>query len=197
MSNLIVEFEDKNCAQGCQHDMLGSSLGVSSDCFTKRIAMGIYFLWLRGEVIYVGQSTNVLFRLCAHGQHMVFDFSTFLPVKSFADLDFVESYLIWFLRPQCNRGVPYLGNVGFRDDGCVSDWAFEKVVKVLRSLQKKHVKKTFAIARKKEEKSRNSDWRRNENNDRVQKMLAQAEAGVKKGVERQECDSVEAGLNGI
>jgi len=177
VSNSIVDFES---AQGCLHDTFGSSLGLSTDFFTKRIAMGIYFLWLRGDVIYVGQSTNVLYRLSNHGQRIVFDCSTFLKVRSFADLDFVESYLIWFLRPQFNRGAPFLGHVGPRDDGCVSDWAFQKVVDILRSLERKHVKKTFAIAYKKEEKSCRSDWRRNKRNDRVQKMLAQAATGVKK-----------------
>lgn len=185
VSRAIVEFKNKKCVPVLSCDMFGENLGLSSDFVTGRTGMGIYFLWLRGELLYLGQAINVLSRVSQHCQSLEFDLSTFLQVESFADLDFVESYLIWFLRPQFNRQFHLLGNVGYHRQDSVSDWAFEKVVEILRSLDKKHVRKTFRLAFCRDQNSRFGSTKqcdRRQRNDRIIKMLAESSYGGARGI---------------
>lgn len=61
----------------------------------------VYFLICRGEVVYVGQSTNLASRIGGHGDKE-FDQVVFLPVGR-SRLDAVENEWIEKLRPRYNR----------------------------------------------------------------------------------------------
>lgn len=67
---------------------------------------GIYFLVSSGEIVYVGQSVNILVRLGAHIKEKEFDSIAYLPAEAH-ELDFVESYFIHALRPRLNGSAPY------------------------------------------------------------------------------------------
>lgn len=77
--------------------------------------VGIYFLCLSAEVVYVGQSTNAIARVAQHrrasseGGAKEFDAVYFLPWPS-ESLDHVEGALIRWLRPRLN-GQTSLGNM--------------------------------------------------------------------------------------
>ena len=63
-------------------------------------ACGIYFLILRGRVVYVGQSVSALNRIATH-REKYFDSYAFLPCKP-EDLDRIESLYIHVLQPAQN-----------------------------------------------------------------------------------------------
>jgi hypothetical protein len=63
---------------------------------------GVYFLCHKGEVVYVGQSINVLSRVGQHIGHKTFDSVFFVRIPK-SDLDFVEGTFIRTLEPKYNR----------------------------------------------------------------------------------------------
>ena len=70
---------------------------------------GVYFLIRGNEIVYVGQSENVLSRLSDHYGHIKFTRYAFVPAEK-KHLDLVESLYIHFLRPRHN-GVSLSGGV--------------------------------------------------------------------------------------
>lgn len=63
---------------------------------------GVYFLCHKGEVVYVGQSVNVLSRVGQHFGHKTFDSVFFVRIPK-TDLDFVEGTFIRTLEPKYNK----------------------------------------------------------------------------------------------
>jgi hypothetical protein len=90
----------------------------------------VYFLWRGSEVVYTGQSINVVKRICEHACDKDFDRSSFEQING-NDLTFVESYMIWFLRPKYNKHVPLLGSLGCCYRGNLKKRSVEFVCKVL------------------------------------------------------------------
>jgi len=143
--------------------MFGSDLGLSSTDNDPRSRSGIYCLWKRARIVYVGQALCVLSRAADHCLDKSFDRSTFLRFAK-SDLDFVESYLIWFLRPEMNKQVPMLGRMSAYSRGRVSVRAKAKVIEVLESLPT-----DLVLGRFSEAELRDSDVRGNQS--RQQKRL--------------------------
>lgn len=64
---------------------------------------GIYFLIAQQEIIYIGQSTNVFYRIQQHLEHKKFDSFAFLPcANDKRELDRLESIYIHRFRPRLN-----------------------------------------------------------------------------------------------
>ena len=70
-------------------------------------ASGIYFLIQDGEVVYVGQASNVLARVGKHASDRDFDAWTWLPVP-IGNLTRTERAYIDYLRPRLNRDNRFL-----------------------------------------------------------------------------------------
>ena len=72
--------------------------------FDPCLFVGIYFLCLKSEVVYVGQSTNIAARVSSHATQAVkeYDAVYFLRVPA-AQLDEVEKRFIRTLKPLYNR----------------------------------------------------------------------------------------------
>lgn len=119
--------------------------GVSSIAGDGRFGPGVYFLWHNAEMVYAGQSVNILKRLCEHGRDKIFDSSSFQPLPE-PDLTFVESYAIWFFQPKYNRQVLPLGSTGTNNSGRLKQSSVDFVVSMLRSLDPSHVVQRFADA---------------------------------------------------
>lgn len=64
---------------------------------------GVYFLMNGPDVVYVGQSVNVVRRLGDHLENKDFDSVRVIPCKP-SDLDNLEGFFIRFLRPRLNGG---------------------------------------------------------------------------------------------
>lgn len=63
---------------------------------------GVYFLFLDGELVYIGQSLNVTARVEQHVYTQPFDSWAWLPVPR-AQLDAAEQFLIRKYKPRKNR----------------------------------------------------------------------------------------------
>lgn len=122
--------------------MFGSDLGLSVSERDERSKPGIYFLWRDDRIVYIGQAVCMFSRAAEHCQDKHFDRSTFIPFVV-SDLDFVESYLIWFLRPEMNKQIPLLGRVSLYARGRVSVRAKAKVIEILESLPREYVESKF------------------------------------------------------
>lgn len=62
---------------------------------------GVYILYNQNEVIYVGQSENVVGRVMAH-QDKQFDFYKVIPIRTKKDREYLERILIEFFFPIYN-----------------------------------------------------------------------------------------------
>lgn len=69
--------------------------------FSSPPRVGVYFLILQGEVVYVGSSVNVLARVGSHTGRIEFDDARWIST-SVDDLRLVESHFINSLMPRCN-----------------------------------------------------------------------------------------------
>ena len=145
--------------------MFGNDLGLTSTNKDPRSRSGVYFLWKHGRIIYVGQALCVLSRAADHCLDKSFDRSTFIRFAKH-DLDFVESYLIWFLRPEINKQVPILGRISTYHRGRISIRAKAKVLEVLESLPSEFVFQRFAEA-----ELRDSDIRGNQSRQQKRRRL--------------------------
>ena len=69
--------------------------------------VGIYILWNDNEAVYVGQSTNIHYRLSQHYNDGKKEFDSYsLIPKMKDDLDSAEKYYIMLLKPKYNKIVP-------------------------------------------------------------------------------------------
>ena len=66
---------------------------------------GIYFLLLDGNIVYVGKSTNIYWRVWQHFSEKMFS-DVFCFEAPEAALDFIESYYINTMRPLLNSKFP-------------------------------------------------------------------------------------------
>ncbi len=148
--------------------MFGNDLGLSSTNKDPRSRSGVYFLWKHDRIVYVGQALCVLSRAADHCLNKSFDRSTFLRFARH-DLDFVESYFIWFLQPDMNKQVPILGRISSYHRGRISVRAKAKVLEVLESLPSEFVYQRFAEA-----EARDSDIRGNQSRQQKRRKLNKA-----------------------
>jgi hypothetical protein len=83
-------------------DNLDELLAMASECRTPlRRESGVYLLYLRDEVVYVGQTGNFISRLASHMFRKDFDAFSFLPAE--ADrVATLEARLIDRLHPRLN-----------------------------------------------------------------------------------------------
>lgn len=96
----IVVISDSETKEACNvPHALSAVMGLRE--FRPDIFCGVYFLCLRGQVIYVGQSNNVVVRASSHKQDKKFDRVLFLRVPLSA-LDEIEQKFIELLRPPLN-----------------------------------------------------------------------------------------------
>lgn len=73
----------------------------------KAVFTGIYFLISDGEVVYVGQSIDVLNRIAQHKAKQIVKFDRFTLIEcSRDDLNRLERIYIQRLRPRCNVADP-------------------------------------------------------------------------------------------
>lgn len=161
--------------------MFGSDLRLSSTNNDPRSRSGVYFLWKHGRIIYVGQALCVLSRAADHCLDKSFDRSTFLRFAK-RDLDFVESYLIWFLQPEINKQVPILGRISAYHRGRISVRAKAKVLEVLDSLPVEFVFQKFAEAELRDSDIRGNQSRQQRRRRLNRSMLAMFAAGKSQGV---------------
>ncbi len=120
-------FDDKEKARDSLASALNNTLikkSKSSDCcdvpeclkrargittlYTDAIAPGIYLLFFKEEIVYIGQSVNPYARI---GQHisekgLFFDKAYFIPVPK-ADMLYVEQVFIRTLQPKLNVTVTH------------------------------------------------------------------------------------------
>ncbi len=76
---------------------------IADAAFPCESTTGVYFLVKDLEVVYVGQTTNFLYRLYRHQQSgRTFDSFAFIPCRE-EDLDGLESAYIAALQPRQNR----------------------------------------------------------------------------------------------
>lgn len=66
----------------------------------SEVLSGVYFLILNKKVVYVGQSKNILVRICAH-KDKKFDSFAFLTCRE-NEMDIIESLYIHLLQPEQN-----------------------------------------------------------------------------------------------
>ena len=137
--------------------IFGADLGLSSSHSDNRSRSGIYFLWLENNIVYVGQALCLLSRAADHCADKCFDRSSFLLFEP-CDLDFVESYFIWFLRPHLNKQVPLLGRVSSYLGRRVSAKAKSKVIEVLLTLPPDYVTSRFDEARRRDDNQQRTNY---------------------------------------
>ena len=150
--------------------MFGNDLGLSSQSDDRRAGSGIYLLWNSGALVYVGQAVCVFARAAMHCKDKDFDRSTFMLFPK-SDLDFVESYFIWFLRPSLNKQIPLLGKVSQYSRGRVSVRAKAKVLAVLEWLPHELVLRRFGEAEARSEGFHVNHCRRDKRSRLNQSML--------------------------
>ena len=89
------------------HFMIPDELKPLDNCFRVPIESfvpGIYFLYLKGEMMYIGQALNVFLRLATHKQEKEFDECYFFPCLK-ENLSLYESTLIKYFRPPLNKST--------------------------------------------------------------------------------------------
>jgi excinuclease UvrABC nuclease subunit len=67
--------------------------------------VGVYFLFKDTELVYVGQSNNILLRVQTHTKRLDFDRYAYLSCSK-DELDDLENAYILKLRPKLNRRLP-------------------------------------------------------------------------------------------
>lgn len=83
------------------HDEVLAAARAASVPKAQAAITGVYFLLCRGEVVYVGQTINVLGRIGTHALTKDFDSFAFIPCPEI-DLDALEIRFIHLLRPRLN-----------------------------------------------------------------------------------------------
>lgn len=73
----------------------------SEELFSDKIVCGVYFLRSRGNIIYVGQSRNILSRIGQHKQTKEFDSVSFVKCEE-NNLNDVEGFFVRLLLPTMN-----------------------------------------------------------------------------------------------
>lgn len=110
-----------SCPNIVVYDMDNFTTSLNPNEITRIV--GIYFLCIKNEIVYVGESVHVLNRLRMHKLKFVFDKAAVLPMKiseksrnSNLDNDYkkllfqVETHTIWKLRPILNYALTTMEN---------------------------------------------------------------------------------------
>jgi len=97
----------------------------------KAFKAGVYLLYDKGEVVYVGQSKNPMYRIGSHIQEGKKQFDEFLVYET-EDYDAVEAFLIRALRPKYNMDYPSTQAKRIKS---------EQLLKLIVDAQKKGIKK--------------------------------------------------------
>lgn len=160
--------------------MFGNDLRLDSNDNDPRSRSGVYFLWRGGRIVYVGQAMCVLSRAADHCIDKSFDRSSFIRIKP-SDLDFVESYLIWFLRPEMNKQVPILGRISPYSRGRISVCAKAVIIAVLESLPDDYVLGRFMEAESRESNTCGNQQRQQKRRRMNKSMRQMFAAGLNQG----------------
>lgn len=75
---------------------------IPVDMGSLRLVSGVYFLALKGEVVYVGQSQNVMRRIAYHLESKLFDAAFYIPTAP-DQMNETEAYYIRVMQPRYNR----------------------------------------------------------------------------------------------
>lgn len=86
----------------------------------------VYALWRGEEIVYIGQSTNLLGRIGAHTKTKEFDYYSYYTCRDQLEMDNIESVLIYKFKPIYNKA---LGN------GLVS---IQKLRDKIRNISEEH-----------------------------------------------------------
>lgn len=105
----------------------------------KAFKAGVYLLFDRGEVVYVGQSKNPMYRIGTHIQEGVKEFDQYLVYET-EEYNDLEAFLINALKPKYNISVP-------SNDGCfpeikrrtIEDLCYEMPLEELRGIYHRRV----------------------------------------------------------
>lgn len=65
----------------------------------------VYALWNNGEIVYIGQTTQLGFRITTHAKTKDFDEYSYFECDSEADMKAIESSLIVGLQPKLNKSL--------------------------------------------------------------------------------------------
>ena len=91
-------------------------LGQNKKNATDLTKYYVYALWNNGEIVYIGQTTQLGFRLITHAKTKDFDEYSYFECDSETDMKAIESSLIIELQPKLNKslGVGYESLSRFR-----------------------------------------------------------------------------------
>ena len=97
------------------------------------IPSGIYFLYRKDEIQYIGQTVNILSRIGSHRQDKDFDKVFFLPVEADSTLlEYIEMRFIDFYKPPLNKT-------------CRASYHYSAKV-IDEALEKAHIKMWLSLA---------------------------------------------------
>lgn len=113
----------------------------------KAFKAGVYLLYDKGEVVYVGQSKNPMYRIGSHIQEGKKQFDEFLVYET-ENYDAVEAFLIRALRPKYNLEHPYTQAKRIKS---------EQLLNLIVDAQKKGIKKSdeWLAAKRQKKKDEN------------------------------------------
>ena len=119
------EFLDKHCTWVLPSD-IDSKTGINGEFYGF---FYVYFLFKEGKCVYVGQSQQLVQRLCSHKSSKKFDIAGFFSAWDFEVygvdpphvIDFIEAFFINILHPMTFNKFSPLGNHKmFPKDGATS-----------------------------------------------------------------------------
>lgn len=150
-----------------------ADVGISSCDDDPRTSPGVYFLFSGQRLVYVGQAHNVVSRVAEHCKDKSFSRSAFVPMLR-GDLDFVESYLICFLRPMLNKKIPVLGYRNQYTRGRISIKAKSFVSQVIEGIPRPDAIRLFAeeMARLNAMRMRASGWKKRRYSQLIERNIA-------------------------
>ena len=69
----------------------------------EKCKLGVYFLFDKEEIVYVGKSTNIFKRILDHRRGRKFDSWAYYELNSKLEVSILEFYFIYKLQPKYNR----------------------------------------------------------------------------------------------
>jgi len=83
-------------------DLVVEELSKNKKILNKTIKYHVYALWHNGEIVYIGQSTQLKERIRAHTKNKEFEAYSHVECKSKLEMDVLEADLIIKLQPKYN-----------------------------------------------------------------------------------------------
>lgn len=112
LQNSHVEIDRRGLLEACH---------IASYAMNYEHLVGVYFLLLDGEIVYVGRSVNVLGRLATHRTNATITFNrVFVERCREEQLGHLEALYINKFRPKHNAAVPPVSSAAAAWDGSLS-----------------------------------------------------------------------------